>query len=113
MAHVLPCMLAACLTWHLRRAWAPLTLTDEAPPAQPNPVAPARRPAAAEAKSSAQHDETGRPYRSFRGLAGHLATLIRNQAQFAGAPAAVQCSPSPPVNNARPSTSSGSRSRSR
>jgi len=28
-AHVLICMLACYLTWHLRRAWAPLTFTDE------------------------------------------------------------------------------------
>jgi hypothetical protein len=27
-AHVLICMLACYLTWHLRRAWAPLTFTD-------------------------------------------------------------------------------------
>jgi hypothetical protein len=87
--HVLICMLAAYLTWHLRQAWAPLTYTDEEPPAQPNPVAPARRSAAAEAKASRQHDENGRPYRSFRGLLGHLATLTRNQVRFAGAPTAV------------------------
>jgi transposase len=42
-AHVLICMLACYLTWHLRRAWAPLTFTDENPPQQDNPVAPARR----------------------------------------------------------------------
>ena len=44
-AHVLICMLACYLTWHLRRAWAPLTFTDETPPAPDNPVAPARRSA--------------------------------------------------------------------
>jgi hypothetical protein len=37
---VLICMLAAYLTWHLRQAWAPLTYTDEEPPAPANPVAP-------------------------------------------------------------------------
>ncbi|MGH3801982.1 MAG: IS1634 family transposase, partial [Pseudonocardiaceae bacterium] len=35
--HVLICMLAAYLLWHLRRAWAPLTYTDEHPPARDNP----------------------------------------------------------------------------
>src|SRR5215472_9268342 len=74
-AHVLICMLAAYLTWHLRRAWAPLTYTDEDPPQQPNPVAPARRSAAADAKAARKHDQDGRPYRSFRGLLEHLATL--------------------------------------
>jgi len=88
-AHVLICMLACYLTWHLRKAWAPLTFTDEQPPTRDNPVAPARRSAAAQAKASAQHDPAGRPYRSFRSLLGHLATLTRNQVRFAGAPAEI------------------------
>ena len=88
-AHVLICMLACYLTWHLRRAWAPLTFTDEDPPAATDPVAPATRSAGAQAKASRQHDETGRPYRSFRGLLDHLATLPRNQVRFPGARATV------------------------
>ncbi len=88
-AHVLICMLACYLVWHLRKAWAPLTFTDEHPPAPSDPVAPARRSARAQAKASAQHDQAGRPYRSFRGLLAHLATLTRNQVRFAGAPATV------------------------
>ncbi len=87
--HVLICMLACYLTWHLRRAWAPLTFTDENPPAQGNPVAPARRSARAQAKASGQHDPAGQPYHSFRGLIGHLATLTRNQVRFTGAQATV------------------------
>jgi hypothetical protein len=83
-AHVLICMLACYLTWHLRKAWAPLTFTDQDPPARDNPVAPARRSAAAQAKASYQHDAAGRPYRGFRGLLEHLATLTRNQVRFAG-----------------------------
>jgi hypothetical protein len=83
-AHVLICMLAAYMTWHLRKAWAPLTFTDEDPPAPGNPVAPARRSARAQAKASYQRDPAGRPCRSFRGLLGHLATLTRNQVRFAG-----------------------------
>jgi hypothetical protein len=31
-AHVLTCMLDCYLTWHLRKAWAPLTFTDQDPP---------------------------------------------------------------------------------
>jgi hypothetical protein len=88
-AHVLICMLACYLAWHLRRAWAPLTFTDENPPRQASPVLPASRSARAQAKASRQHDETGRPYRSFRGLLDHLATLTRNQVRFAGATATV------------------------
>ena len=83
-AHVLICMLACYLTWHLRRAWAPLTFTDQDPPAQDNPVAPARRSAAAQAKASCQYDPAGQPYHSFRGLLDHLATLTRNQVRYTG-----------------------------
>jgi len=88
-AHVLICMLACYLTWHLRRAWAPLTFTDQDPPQQDNPVTPARRSARAQAKASGQHDPAGRPYRSFRGLLEHLATLTRNQVRFTGTRATV------------------------
>ena len=87
--HVLICMLAAYLIWHLRQAWAPLTYTDQEPPARPDPVAPARRSEAAETKASVQQDPQGRPYRGFRGLLAHLATLTRNQVRFDGAPADV------------------------
>ena len=83
-AHVLIYMLACYLTWHLRRAWAPLTFTDENPPVPDNPVAPARRSAAAQAKASYQHNPAGRPYHSFRGLLDHLATLTRNQVRYTG-----------------------------
>jgi hypothetical protein len=87
--HVLICMLAAYLTWHLRQAWAPLTYTDEEPPHQANPVATARRSASAEAKASRQHDDDGRPCLSFPGLLAHLGTLTRNELRFAGTPATV------------------------
>ena len=89
-AHVLICMLACYLTWHLRRAWAPLTYTDEDPPAPGNPVAPARRSAAAQAKASYQHDAAGQPYRSFRGLIEHLATLTRNQVRYTGTQVTIE-----------------------
>jgi transposase len=85
-AHVLICMLACYLTWHLRRAWAPLTFTGEHPPA---PASPARRSGHAQAKASSQYDPAGRPYHSSRGLLGHLATLTRNQVRFAGTQATI------------------------
>ena len=88
-AHVLICMLACYLVWHLRRAWAPLTFTDENPPVPASPVAAARRSRAAQAKASYQYDQAGQPYYSFHGLLEHLATLTRNQVRFAGAQATV------------------------
>ena len=100
-AHVLICMLACYLTWHLRRAWAPLTFTGQNPPVPASPVAPARRSAAAQAKASYQHDQAGQPYYSFRGLLEHLATLTRNQVR--SRPGHRACSPSRPAPSGRPS----------
>jgi hypothetical protein len=80
--HVLIAMLAAYLVWHLRRAWAPLTFTDEAEPQRANPVAPAARSTAAARKASRRRDEDDRPVRSFRGLLDHLATLTRNDIRY-------------------------------
>jgi hypothetical protein len=81
-AHVLICMLAEYLVWHLRRALAPLTYTDEQPPTRDNPVAPAQRSSAAARKASRHHDTHDQPYRSFRGLLAHLATLTRNDLRY-------------------------------
>jgi len=81
-AHVLIAMLAAYLIWHLRRAWAPLTYTDEHPPHRDNPVAPAQRSAAAARKASRRRDPDGQPVRSFRTLLDHLATLTRNDIRY-------------------------------
>jgi hypothetical protein len=83
-AHVLICMLACYLTWHLRKAWAPLTFTDEHPPTRDNPVAPAQRSPAAQAKASRRQTPDGTPLHSFRGLLEHLATLTRNDIRYHG-----------------------------
>src|SRR6266487_70539 len=80
-AHVLICMLAAYLVWHLRQAWAPLTYTDEHPPTRDNPVAPAQRSTHAARKASRRRDDHDQPVRGFRGLLDHLATLSRNDLQ--------------------------------
>ena len=83
-AHVLICMLACYLTWHLRKAWAPLTYADEHPPQRDNPVAPARRSRSADAKAARKITTTGEPARSFRDLIGHLATLTRQAITIGG-----------------------------
>jgi hypothetical protein len=84
-AHVLICMLAAYLTWHLRKALAPLTFTDENPPDRDNPVAPARRSTTAATKAARKTTtDTQLPTHSYQGLLAHLGTLTRNQIRFAG-----------------------------
>lgn len=81
-AHVLICMLAQYLIWHLRHALAPLTYTDEQPPNRDNPVAPTQRSAAATRKANRHVDEHDRPLHSFRGLLAHLGTLTRNEVRY-------------------------------
>ena len=83
-AHVLICMLAGYLVWHLRRAWAPLCFTDDQPPTRPDPVAPATVSPAAKIKASTQHTTNGDPAHHLASLLNHLATLTRNTIVFAG-----------------------------
>jgi hypothetical protein len=78
------CMLASYLLWHLRRAWAPLCFTDESKPPRPDPVAPAQRSPAAQAKASRQHHPDGQAIHSLATLFDQLATLTRNTIVFAG-----------------------------
>jgi len=81
-AHVFIVMLAAYLTWHLRRTLAPLTFTDQQPPARTDPVAPATRSTAATRKASRRKDDADQPIRSFRTLLNHLGTLTRNDIRY-------------------------------
>ncbi len=93
--HVLICMLACYLLWHLRQAWAPLTYTDENPPARGNPVTPARRSAAAAAKAAFKTGPGKQPIRGFRDLIDHLATLTRDTITVAGQPVDKLTAPTP------------------
>jgi Transposase DDE domain len=83
-AHVFICMLASYLVWHLRQAWAPLTFTDENRPDHADPVAPAQRSHAADAKAATKTTTDELPARSFTALMDHLATLTRNHLRVAG-----------------------------
>jgi hypothetical protein len=94
-AHVLICTLACYLTWHLRKAWAPLTFTDEHPPQRENPVAPARRSASAQAKASGKTGPGRQRVRSFRDVLGHLATLTRNELRYGQAIVPALAEPTP------------------
>ena len=93
--HVLICMLACYLTWHLRQAWAPLTYTDERPPARANPVAPARRSPAADAKAAVKTGPGNQPIRGFRDLIDHLATLTRDTIVVGGQTVDKLAAPTP------------------
>lgn len=86
-AHVLLCMLAYYVQWHLEQAWAPLLFRDEARPIPVDPVAPARRSAPAERKASTQQLPDGTPVQSWATLLDSLATLTRNQVRLSPVPA--------------------------
>jgi hypothetical protein len=88
-AHVLLCMLAYYVQWHLERAWAPLLYRDEDRPIPDDPVAPAQRSVAAERKASTQRLDDGTPVHSLRTLLADLATLARNRMAPSGVEAAV------------------------
>lgn len=94
-AHLLICMLAQYLTWHLRRAWAPLTYTDHQPPPRGNPVTAATRSDAATTKARTKTDPDNNPVRSFRDLLDHLATLTRNAITFGDRHVNVLATPTP------------------
>ena len=103
-AHVLICMLACYLTWHLRQAWAPLTFTDEHPPIPDNPVAPARRSAAAQAKASSQHDAAGRPTAASAACSSTWPPCPATRSGSPAPPPTCRCSPNRPARSARRST---------
>jgi hypothetical protein len=85
-AHLLICMLAYYLTWHLRRAWAPITFADDQPPARTDPVAKAQRSGAAAAKAARGRSPEGLVVHSFGEIIDILGELPRNVVRIAGGP---------------------------
>ena len=87
-AHVLLCMLAYYVEWHMRRGLAPLLFDDHDPAAaeqqRTSVVAPARRSPAALAKACRKRTEDDLPVHSFRTLLTDLGTLAANTMQVAG-----------------------------
>ena len=82
--HVLICMLAYYLTWHLKTAWKPLLFTDENRPVNDDPVAKAVRSPEAERKARTKRTSDGTPAHSYRTLLTELATQTRNTMRLAG-----------------------------
>jgi hypothetical protein len=85
-AHILLCMLAYYVRWHLERAWATLLFRDEQTPVLYDPVAPSQRSAAAMRKASTQQLEDGSPVHSFPTLLRSLTTVCRNEVVPKGLP---------------------------
>jgi len=85
-AHVLLCMLAYYLEWHMRQALAPMLFDDHDRPAgealRSSPVAKAQPSPAARRKAKTKRTDDGLPVHSFRSLLADLATLTRNTVRF-------------------------------
>jgi hypothetical protein len=84
-AHVLLCMLAYYVQWHMRRALAPILFDDDDRKAgearRDSVVGPARRSERAEHKAHTKRTEAGEPVHSFRSLLRDLATITKNRIQ--------------------------------
>jgi transposase len=89
-AHVMLCMLAYYLEWHLRRALEPILFEDHdktaAEAARTSIVAKAERSHAADRKAATKRTDDGLPVHSFRSLLADLATVTRNIMAMAQAP---------------------------
>ena len=80
-AHVLLCMLAYYVEWHMREAWAPLLFQEEQldrQRQQRDPVAPAQPSPSARHKKSTRRTSEGSPVHSFKTLLAELALRCRN-----------------------------------
>jgi hypothetical protein len=78
--HILLCMLAFYVDWHMREAWRELMFahTDQAAKATRDPVAPAKRSASAQRKAASKLIDDDQPAHSFATLMAEIATLVRN-----------------------------------
>ena len=88
-AHVLLCMLAYYLEWHIRRLLAPLLFDDEEPTPKHSPVAPAERSTAALEKVHSKRTTDQLPVQSFQSLLADMATIVKNRVQPRDAAAAA------------------------
>jgi hypothetical protein len=84
-AHVLLCMLAYYVEWHMRQALAPILFDDDDRQAgearRDSVVAPARRSKRADAKAVTKRTDTDEPVHSFNSLLRDLATIAKNRIQ--------------------------------
>ena len=86
-AHIFLCMLAYYVEWHMREAWRELMFadTDQKAKATRDPVAPAKRSAAAQRKAATHRLDDGTPVHSFASLLEELSTIVRNTCRTPGA----------------------------
>jgi len=86
-AHILLCMLAYYVEWHMREAWRELMFadTDLAAKSTRDPVAPAQRSQQAQEKVVSRTVADGTPVHSFSTLMAELGSIVRNTCRTPGA----------------------------
>ena len=86
-AHILLCMLAYHVQWHMTEAWRPLLFAHEDQEAKRSrdPVTPAQRSEAALHKVNTMRLDDGSVVRSPRTLLDHLGGIVRNTCRCRGA----------------------------
>jgi transposase len=84
-AHILLCMLAYYVEWHMRQLLAPILFDDDDKPqaqtARTSIVAPAQRSASAKHKALTKQNSDGMKVHSFQTLLGDLATIVKSRIQ--------------------------------
>ena len=88
-AHILLCLLAFYVEWHLRQVWESLLFEDEElteDRRRRHPVAPAQASESARLKKKTHKTAGDLPVQSFRTLLAHLGTRCRNSCVVAGDP---------------------------
>ena len=84
-AHILLCMLAYYVEWHMRQMLAPVLFDDHDKPqaqaARTSIVAPAQRSTTAKRKALTKQTAEGLKVHSFQTLLGDLATIVKNRIQ--------------------------------
>jgi hypothetical protein len=85
-SHVLVCMLAYYIEWHMRQDLAPMLFDDEDPAIgemlRDSVVAPAQRSPSAQRKAVTRRTNDGDPVHSFQTLLKDLGTVARNRIRF-------------------------------
>ena len=92
-AHILLCVLAYYVEWHMRQLLAPILFDDDDKPqaqaARTSIVAPAQRSTSAQLKALTKQLADGTTVHSFQTLIGDLATIVKNRIQPADKSIAV------------------------
>ena len=98
-AHILICMLAYYVEWHMKEALAPMLFIDDDPEAaeaaRKSVVSPAGRSQKAKDKDNSKRTDDGLPVHSFQTLLKDLRTLTMNEVTMGSQDLTIPARPTP------------------